>query len=300
MSILIDVWLLLRNSFLLAVFFSPVCAENITVVDDRGVSVTFEHAPKRIVSLLPSLTETVCALELCHRLVGVDRYSDFPDMVQRLPRVGGGLDPSVEAIVALRPDLVLMGTSSRAADHLRTLGLKVVALEPKTHADVERVMIKIGQLLEVSDPQKVWRSIQASVSSAARSLPPSVRGTRVYFEVDPGPYAAGQTSFIGETLTRLGVVNIVNAELGAFPKLNPEFVVRANPDLIMVGQRSAVGMTQRPGWSRISAVRHKKICIFPTDQSNVLVRPGPRMAEAAQIMANCLSTHSSTNGLNKP
>ena len=300
MRILIDVWFFLRNSFLLAVFFSPVCAKNITVVDDRGVSVTFEHAPKRIVSLLPSLTETVCALELCHILVGVDRYSDFPDIVQRLPRVGGGLDPSVEAIVALRPDLVLMGTSSRAADHLRTLGLNVVTLEPKTHADVERVMIKIGQLLEVPDPQKVWRSIQAGVSSAARSLPPSVRGTRVYFEVDPGPYAAGEASFIGETLTRLGVVNIVNAELGAFPKLNPEFVVRANPDLIMAGQRSAVGMTQRPGWSRISAVRHRKICIFPADQSNVLVRPGPRMAEAAQIMANCLSTHSSTSGLKKP
>jgi iron complex transport system substrate-binding protein len=161
-------------------------------------------------------------------------------------------------------------------------------------------MVKIGHLLEVPDPQKVWRSIDAGVSSAARSLPPSVRGTRVYYEVDPGPYAAGETSFIGETLTRLGVKNIVSAELGAFPKLNPEFVVRANPDLIMVGQRSAVGMTQRPGWSRISAVRNKKICVFPADQSNVLVRPGPRLAEAAQIMANCLSTHTSITGLQKP
>jgi iron complex transport system substrate-binding protein len=300
MRILIYVWSFLRNGFLLAAFFSPVCAQNITVVDDRGVSVTFEHAPKRIVSLLPSLTETVCALDQCHRLVGVDRYSDFPKMVQRLPQVGGGLDPSVEAIVALRPDLVLMGTSTRAADHLRTLGLNVVALDTKTHVDVERVMIKIGQLLEVPDPHKVWRSIDAGVSSAAQSLPPSLRGTRVYYEVDPGPYAAGETSFIGETLTRLGVKNIVSAELGAFPKLNPEFVVRANPDLIMVGQRSAVGMTQRPGWSRISAVRNKKICVFPADQSNVLVRPGPRLAEAAQIMANCLSTHLSTTGLLKP
>jgi iron complex transport system substrate-binding protein len=300
MRILIFVWSFLRNSFLLLAFFSPVFAENITIVDDRGVSVTFEQAPKRIVSLLPSLTETVCELDQCHRLVGVDRYSDFPKMVQRLPQVGGGLDPSVEAIVALRPDVVLMGTSTRAADHLRTLGLKVVALEPKTHADVERVIIKIGQLLEVSDPQKVWHSIDAGVSSAVRSLPPSVRGTRVYFEVDPGPYAAGEASFIGETLKRLGVKNIVNAELGAFPKLNPEFVVRANPDLIMVGQRSAVGMIQRPGWSRINAIRNKKICVFPADQSNVLVRPGPRMAEAAHIMANCLSTHTSTTGLLKP
>lgn len=300
MRIRMQVWSCLRNGFLLAAFFTPVYAKNITVVDDRGVSVTFEQTPKRIVSLLPSLTETVCALELCHRLVGVDRYSDFPKIVQRLPQVGGGLDPSVEAIVALQPDLVLMGTSTRAADHLRTLGLNVVALEPKTHADVERVIIKIGQLLDVPDPQKIWRSIDTAVSNAAKSVPQSAKTTRVYFEIDQGPYAAGETSFIGETLTRLGVKNIVTAKLGAFPKLNPEFVVRADPDLIMVGQRSAVGLMQRPGWSRISAVRHQKICIFSADQSNVLVRPGPRMAEAAQIMANCLSTQSSTTGLLKP
>lgn len=300
MRMLICVWSFIRHSFFLIGFISPVLSQTITVVDDRGISVTFDHTPKRIVSLLPSLTETVCELDQCHRLVGVDRYSDFPRMVQSLPKVGGGLDPSVEAIVALRPDLVLMGTSARAADHLRTLGLNVVALETRTHTDVERVLMKIGRLLEVPDPQKVWRSIDAGVSSAAQSLPPSARGTRVYYEVDPGPYAAGETSFIGETLTRLGVKNIVSAELGPFPKLNPEFVVRANPDLIMVGQRSAVGMIQRPGWSRINAVRTKKICFFTVDQSNVLVRPGPRMAEAAQIMANCLSTHSSTTKLLKP
>jgi iron complex transport system substrate-binding protein len=300
MTLLMNMWSCLRNGFFLAAFFSPVCAKNITVIDDRGVSVLFEQTPKRVVSLLPSLTETVCALDQCHRLVGVDRYSDFPKMVQRLPQVGGGLDPSVEAIVALRPDLVLIGTSARAADHLRNLGLKVVALEPKTHADVERVMIKIGQLLAVSDPHKIWYEINTAVTNAAKSVPQSAKTTRVYFEVDPGPYAAGETSFIGETLTRLGVKNIVPAELGVFPKLNPEFVVRANPDLIMVGQRSAVGLMQRPGWSGISAVRNQKICIFSADQSNVLVRPGPRMAEAAHIMANCLSTHSSTAGLLKP
>ncbi len=300
MRIRVHMWSLLRHSFLLAAFSFPVCAIGITVVDDRGVSVLFEQTPKRIVSLLPSLTETVCALDQCHRLVGVDRYSDFPKIVQRLPKVGGGLDPSVEAIVALQPDLVLLGTSARAADHLRNLGLKVVALEPKTHADVERVIIKMGHLLGVSDPQKIWRSIDTAVLNAAKSLPQSAKTTRVYFEVDQGPYAAGESSFIGETLTRLGVKNIVPAELGAFPKLNPEFVVRANPDLIMVGQRSAVGLMQRPGWSGISALRNKKMCLFSADQSNVLVRPGPRMAEAAQWMAHCLSTHASTSGLRKP
>ena len=258
------------------------------VIDDRGNVVTFDKTPQRIVSLLPSLTESVCELGQCNRLVGVDRYSDFPASLKSLPKVGGGLDPNIEAIVSLRPDVVLMATSSRAAERLQALGIKVIALEPKTHADVQRVILKLGQVLDVPDAQKIWRAIDAGVSAAAQSLPASVKNTRVYFEVNQGPYAAGELSFIGETLTRLGVKNIVPAKLGPFPKLNPEFIVRANPDLIMIGQRSVDGMAQRPGWSSIRALREQRVCIFPVEQSNVLVRPGPRMAEGARLMAQCL------------
>ena len=259
------------------------------VTDDKGVVVNFERPPQRIVSLLPSLAETVCELGHCQRLVGVDRYSTFPASLTKLPQVGGGLDPNIELIVALRPDVVLMATSSRAGDRLRALGIKVLALEPKTHADVQRVILKIGQLLEVPDAQRIWRAIDAAVMAAAQSLPPGVRGTRVYFEVNPGPYAAGEASFIGETLTRLGVKNIVPASLGPFPKLNPEYIVRANPDVIMIGERNAEGLAQRPGWQNIRAVREGRVCVFPADESDVLVRPGPRMAEGARLMARCLA-----------
>ena len=79
------------------------------------------------------------------------------------------------------------------------------------------------------------------------------------------------------------------ASLGPFPKLNPEYVVRANPDLIMVGDRNYLGMNQRPGWSGIRALREQRVCLFSTEQSDMLVRPGPRMAEAARIMARCLA-----------
>jgi iron complex transport system substrate-binding protein len=246
------------------------------------------HPPHRIVSLLPSLTESICELGYCQRLVGVDRYSNFPASLQNLPQLGGGLDPNIEAIVALKPDVVVMAASSRASERLRALGLNVVALEPKTHADVQRVLRKLGQLLEAPDVDKIWRAIDAGVSAAAQSLPLSARGTRVYFEVNPGPYGAGENSFIGETLTRLGAKNIIPAKLGPFPKLNPEFIVRANPDLIMVGDSSAEAMLQRPGWPAMRAVREQRMCVFSPAQSNVLVRPGPRMAEAARLMAACL------------
>jgi len=274
---------------LLFVLWQSLAAHAVEVVDDRGFRTTLPHAPQRIVSMLPSLTESVCELGYCQRLVGVDRYSNFPLSLQSLPQLGGGLDPNIEAIVALKPDVVLMAASSRAGERLRALGVQVVALEPKTHADVQRVLLKLGQLLESPDADKIWRTIDAGVLAAAQSIPRSARGTRVYFEVNPGPYGAGESSFIGETLTRLGAKNIIPAKLGPFPKLNPEFIVRANPDLIMVGDSSAEAMLQRPGWPAMRAVREQRLCAFTPAQSNVLVRPGPRMAEAARLMAACLS-----------
>ena len=268
----------MKSVLLLLMLLVSHAAQAFQVVDDRGVSVTFAQAPQRIVSLLPSLTETVCALGQCARLVGVDRYSNYPESVKNLPQVGGGLDPNIEAIVALKPDLVLMATSSRVGERLQSLGIKVVALEPKTHADVKRVLEKIGQVLAVTDAQGIWRTIDAAISAAAQSLPKSAASTRVYFEVNPGPYGAGESSFIGETLTRLGVKNIIGPKLGPFPKLNPEFVVRADPDVIMIGQRSVDSMAQRPGWQSLRALREHRLCVFSTVQSDVLVRPGPRMS----------------------
>lgn len=257
--------------------------------DDRGRPVNLSRAPQRIVSLLPSLTEMVCKLGQCQRLVGVDRYSTWPASIAQLPRVGGGQDPNIEAIVALRPDVVLMATKQRAADRLVALGIPVVALEPKTHADVRRVLDKIGLVLGVNDAQKVWREIDVGVSAAAQSLPTQVNNTRVYFEVNRGPYGAGAGSFIGETLSRLGAGNILPASLGPFPKLNPEYIVRANPDVIMIGARNAEDLMQRPGWHTIRAIREGRVCIFPPEESDVLVRPGPRMADAARLMARCLA-----------
>ncbi|WP_209424027.1 ABC transporter substrate-binding protein [Melaminivora jejuensis] len=264
----------------------------IQITDDRGRTLHFDEPPRRVVSLLPSSTESLCEMQQCERLVGVDRYSNWPASVRQLPKVGGGIDPNIEAIVALRPDVVLLSVSSRVSDRLEALGVKVVALEPKTHADVRRVLTLIGDLFAVPRAQgadRLWRVIDAAVQAAAQSLPPKARGARVYFEVSRGPYAAGQPSFIGETLARLGARNVVAADLGPFPRLSPEYVLRAQPDVIMVSNRSAQPMTRYPGWDKLAAIRAGRLCVFGPEHSDVLVRPGPRMAEAARLMAGCLS-----------
>lgn len=262
-------------------------------LDDRGRPVASATAPLRIVSLLPSLTETVCALDACDRLVGIDRYSNWPqEPLSKLPVVGGGLDPNVEAIVALKPDVVLLSNSARVIDRLEALGLRTVPLEPRTQADVQRVLQAVGELLHIPAEQgadKVWWHMQAGMQAAVQSLPPQIKGGKVYFEVSRGPFAAGPSSFLGELLTSMGMRNVVPAEMGPFPRLNPEFILRAQPDVILMGSHSMQDSVHYPGWHTLAAVREKRVCGFDAAESGILVRPGPRMDESARIIARCLA-----------
>lgn len=266
-------------------------AQAVTVLDDRQQKIQIMQAPQRIVSLLPSLTETVCALHQCQKLVGLDRYSNWPESVKSVPRVGGGLDPNIESIVALKPDLVLAAGSTRGADRLQALGLTVLRLEPRNHADAERVWRTVAQALHVplADSERVWQGIELGVQAAVLSLSPAARQQRVYVEVSPAPYGASESSFLGETLTRMGVANVLPASMGPFPLVNPEWVVQARPDVIMAGDSSRASMAQRPGWHRLPALQAQRLCIFKPEESDMLVRAGPRMAEGAQLMAHCLN-----------
>lgn len=266
-----------------------VQAAPITVRDDRGTEHRLPAPAQRIVSMLPSLTETVAALGGTSRLVGVDRFSNHPAAVERLPRVGDMETVAIERIVSLRPDVVLASTSSRGLDRLESLGVRVVRLQSDRHADVQRSLGVVAALL--GEPQagaEAWARIRGSVETAAASLPPGWRGRTVYFEVGAGPYAAGAGSFIGETLAALGLANVVPADLGPFPKLNPEFVLRAAPQVVMGPLREVDAMAARPGWSSLPALRAGHRCRFEPDAYETLIRPGPRLGEAADLIAGCL------------
>ncbi|WP_353202557.1 helical backbone metal receptor [Polynucleobacter sp.] len=262
------------------------------VVDDHGIVVQFKEPPKRIVSMLPSITETVCILGKCSQLIGVDRYSNWPKSILSLPKLGGGLDPNVEAIISLNPDLVLVGSSPRASERLKSLGVPVFSIDSKSYSDVKRTIEKLALILGVPkrEAQKIWDDIDFGLEKAAKLLPPDAVKAKVYFEVNSAPYAAGPTSFIGETLGRLGLSNVIPASLGPFPKISPEFVVSLNPDVIMVGDRNYIGMNDRPGWSQLDALKKGNTCIFKESDADVIIRPGPRMAEGAMVIVDCLSS----------
>lgn len=277
------------RSWLLALVLLCVASAQaaVQVRDDRGRTVTLQQAPKRIVTLLPSLTETVCTLGACDRLVGVDDFSNWPQAVARLPHLGGLDDVRIESVVALRPDLVLLSSTARALPRLEGLGIPVLGLDVKTLADVERVLGKVGEALGV-DPRPESKRIAARIDQAAASVPPAARGVRVYVEVGGG-YAASASSHVGEMLAKLGARNVVPGELGTVPLLNPEFVVRADPELMIVPAANLQEVRARPGWSRIGALRANRICVLAPQQGDVVMRPGPRLADGADVLARCLA-----------
>ncbi len=260
----------------------------ITLRDDRNVELIFALSPQRIISLVPSVTESVCVLGACKRLVGTDQFSNTPTEVRELPKLGGLEDAQVERIFSLKPDVVLATKSARVVDRLESLGIKVIVLESNSHADVKRALTLLAKLFNVPDQaDRVWSEIERDTALAASKVPQALRGKKVYFEVSSEPYAAGASSFIGETLTRLGMSNIAPRSLGPFPKLNPEFIVRARPDVIMATDRTVKSMTNRPGWSGLRALQGRS-CGFGAERYELLIRPGPRLGEAALVIADCL------------
>jgi iron complex transport system substrate-binding protein len=268
-------------------FFTSSASASITIKDDRDIEVRLTSPAQRVVSMLPSLTESVCALGKCSVLVGVDRFSNWPKSVDALPRLGGIADANVEGIARLKPDLVLVEKSSPLIPRLQSLGISVMAFDVQSMADVQRTLRQLDAVLGSTESGAVWERIQLDIARASRALSPSQKAARVYFEINPAPYAAGKTSFIGELIDRLGMQNIATEKMGAFPKINPEFIVQSKPDLIMTTEATSKQLAQRPGWKSIPAIQDNRVCLFSAAQADVLVRPGPRMGEAAGLIADC-------------
>ena len=261
------------------------------MTDDLGVEVTLEAEPERIVSMLPSYTETLCAVGACDLLVGVDRYSDFPAQVRDLPNLGGSLsETNVEALVALEPDLVLVSESGDLAQTLRDLGLTVHAGSPQTYEETFSYFERVGAML---NREAEAQALTASTRLEIQEVESRTRGLdapSVYYEIDATPYSVGPTSFIGTLIQKAGGDNIVSAELGDFPQLEPEYIVAADPEIIILGNapsgESFQTLTARPGFGSLAAMQNERVIELTEEQVNVMNRPGPRIAEAAKLLAS--------------
>jgi iron complex transport system substrate-binding protein len=263
----------------------------LTLTDELGHTLTLTGEPQRVVSMLPSHTETVCALNGCVTLVGIDDFSAGIPNTGGLPTLGGGLFGfNLEAIVALEPDLVLVSEFGELAGALRQAGLTVYAGSPQTFEHAFAFFELIGQLVNrQEEAAQLATSVRAEVEAVAAAVAGRAPPT-VYYELDATPFSVGPGSFIGTLIAKAGGRNIVPAELGDFPMLDPEFIVNANPEIIVLASHphgeSAVTIAARPGWATLTAVVEGAIIELTAEQVDLLNRPGPNLGAAVRLLAS--------------
>lgn len=262
-----------------------------TVIDDLGREVALAAPPTAVVSLLPSHSETLCAIGACDLIVGTDRHTNVPELGD-LPRLGDPYAPDLEAIVALQPDLVLVDEYSGLHQTLEDLGLTVFAGSPQTVEETYAYFATMGALVgRDAEAEELVARLQAEVAEVTAALEGAERPT-VFIEIDPTPFTAGPGSYIHELLIAAGGENVVPASLGQFPQVDPEFVVAADPQVILLLDApfgvTAADVRDRPGWAGIAAVRNDAVIELTQFATDALSRAGPRLAEAVRILAGLL------------
>ncbi len=240
------------------------------------------------------MTEAVFAVGAGDLLVGRSRFCDYPPEVTRLPPVGGFSDPSLEAIVALRPTLVVgaRGPAGAAlAQALEGHGIAVYAPETESIAQIEDTLAELGRRLAHEDGA---RAAVATIERARREVAAAVSGrprVSAAFLFDVAPiFAAGPGSFAGELLREAGGDNVVTAG-GAYPTLDIERLLALDPEVILDGSAEEHGPSRvaqkrdDPGWSKLRALREGKVRAL---SASVVLRPGPRIGEGLIAVARAL------------
>jgi len=245
--------------------------------------------PTRIVSLNPSITEILFALNAGDSVIGVTEFCTWPPEAQNLPRVGGfsGATVNIEAIAEMRPDLVLVSSEMhfRVVSLLERLGVKTAAFEPHTFSEVYETIREIGALTgHGSEAEAVVSGMQAKIDEVSRD---TFRVTEkdmrpgVFWELWSAPLqTCGKDSLINEVITLAGGRSIFDDLPGQWPQVSPEEVVLRQPDWIMAASDLPLtldALRSRPLWNTIPAVRHGRLALLPADP---IQRWGPRLADA--------------------
>ncbi len=264
------------------------------VVDEFGRTVRVPQIPVRIVSLAPSLTETLYALGVQSRLVGDTDYCDYPTDAQKKAKVGGPINPNLEEIAALHPDLVLVTKEINRLDTVRaldTLGIPVYATDAHTVDEILSSTQKLADLLGVPESGKsLTAELHArliALHAKLESLPP----TRVLFIVWTHPLiSVGKNTFIADALRNADAASIVDSTQD-WPQMNLEEVVRLQPDYLVFAAahsesaaRDFETLASLPGWNILEAVRDRHFAVI----SEAVNRPAPRIVSAIEDLARQL------------
>jgi iron complex transport system substrate-binding protein len=263
-------------------------------VDETGRTIRVPQTIQRVVSLAPSLTETIYALGLQDRLVGDTDFCDYPAEAQKITKVGGAVNPSIEKIASLHPDLVLVTKGPNRLETVETLkglGIPSYATDPHT---VDGIIFSTEKIAEVMGAAEAGKSVAEDMEKHLGALQEQLKGIaprRVLFVVWTEPLISiGKDTFIADALRRAGAVSIVDSaqswseiSLEEMARLQPEYLVFAASHSESVTHDVDVLM-ERPGWRLLDAVRNRRFAVI----SDAVNRPAPRIVSAIEELARQL------------
>jgi len=262
-----------------------------TVVDGAGRTIEVPDRPARIVSLAPSATEMLFALGAGDRVVGVTDFCEHPKEAAKLPRIGGLINPDLERILKLKPDLAVASTSGNYLDdteRLAELGVPVYAIETPDVAGILNAFLGLGDLL--GDPERSRAVVQRlrerleKVRAAASSGPRPV----VLFVIEPDPLIApGRETFIGEALEIAGGSAATTGTAARWAQYDLEQVIAMRPDVILTTPIHAAWAERLPSmgdWRSVPAVAGGRIHVV----SDAIQSPGPRLIDGIEEVAKIL------------
>jgi iron complex transport system substrate-binding protein len=252
--------------------------------------VTITKQPTRVVSLSPTATEDLFALGAAKQVVAVDEDSDYPKQAPRTKL--SGFTPNAEAVAGYNPDLVIVSNDGGIVAQLQKLGIAVL-LEPAadTIAQAYDEIRQLGAATgHAAGATKVVRGMQRKLTTLIRSVPKTRRHLRVFHELSPDYYSATSATFIGRVYKLFGFSNIADAADSThtgYPQLSAEYVVSADPQIVVLADSVCCGTTaatvaSRPGWSQLAAVKEHRVVAV---DDSIASRWGPRLVDFVAAVA---------------
>jgi iron complex transport system substrate-binding protein len=263
------------------------------VVDETGRKILVPEHPRRIISLAPSITEILYALGQGDRIVGDTDYCDYPAAATQKPHIGAVLNPSIEEIIALKPDLVIgsaEGNRRETADQMAHLGIPLYGLSDKSVDDVLKSVRDLGALLECpAEASALASSLDRRVHAVERRVA-GLPKPRVLFVTWYQPLITiGAHNFVADVIRRAGGVSISEDLPGEWPHLGLEAVLARQPDVILLPKShsytpSLDEFRHMPGWRDLAAVKSGRVYFI----SDTIVRPCPRLVDSLEEVARIL------------
>jgi cobalamin transport system substrate-binding protein len=267
----------------------------ITLADDDGISVTLSTVPRRIVTFAPSNTEIVFALGLGARLVGVSgKFDDYPPQAARIAQVGGsgefGVDPNVEKLVSLHPDLMLaISGGDQWKKRARDLGIAVFTVNATGFDDLLHDIRTVGKLTGVSGRAATLASRMANRAAGVQAAVAREPAISCFFEAYYPPLTSvGPHTFIADLLRRAGCDSVSGNAKSDYPEWSVDELVKEGPHVYLVASESGtspVAVAKRPGFGAIAAVAEGRVYLVDSD---LVSRPGPRVVDGLAALAKTL------------